>query len=102
VIKMTLPTFALMLSVAASFTPPESTHECGKGPVTLRMAVGGCCAAPQPTPRLERVTGDLYAMVPETTTINAVCMPCDPIEQRWSDWPECGGKEIPLTETDLR
>lgn len=93
---------ALLLAGRWSFGLDELPHECGKGPVTLKMAVGGCCAAPQPTPRVERIVGDLYALVPEVTTINAVCMPCDPLEQRWTDWPECGGKELPLVETDLR
>ena len=95
-----------MFGVVALFTLTTDVHnpvphECGQGPVTVKMALGGCCSGPQPTPRIERLDGDLYAMVPNLTTVNAVCMPCDPIEERWTDWPECGGQQIPLTETDL-
>ena len=93
----------LSLVLLAMLTAPGlDAHECGKGPVTVKMALGGCCAAPQPTPRVERVAGDLYAMVPNLTTVNTVCMPCEPTEERWTDWPECGGARIPIVETDLR
>lgn len=100
--RTTLPLVALLLGVTASAALPEFPHECGSGPVTVKMALSGCCAAPQPTPRVERVAGDLYATVPNLTTVNTVCMPCEPYEERWTDWPECGGTRIPFVETDIK
>ena len=86
--------FLLMVS-------PAFAHDCGHGPVKIKIKVpGGDCNTC--TTETKALPDGTYEQ--GITTCTALICTRD-VEQEWSDWPECSGKEIVkpvgLTSTNL-
>lgn len=80
------------LGPCATPTPTLPPHECGKGPVTVRVEHEAPCA--------DRVGGDAYRIRreswPRVGTLGRI-EPCTRTvlrPEQWTDWPECGGEPV--------
>ena len=71
----------------------DDSHVCGHGPVTIMVATGSCCGCPLTPPVLRHEGGDRYSPQGPDTRV-AMCCGCPSFAERWSDWPECGGKQM--------
>lgn len=83
----------LILTALLTAEPTPIPRECGKGPVEIRVSIGDCCGCPPPPRSLTHAGGDLYRES-ETNYAIAICCGCPVLNERWTDWPECGGKEM--------
>lgn len=87
----------LLATMLFAGQPTPAPHECGKGPVTLTLQVpGGDCN----TCHCEQIrTGEAAYVQGACSCTVAMCW--TDVKQKWTDWPECGGTEIPSLTTDL-
>lgn len=82
-----LISFVLALFLVA---PAYAAHDCGHGPVKIKIKVPGgdcntCTTETKPLPDGTYEQG---------LTICTALICTQEVEQEWSDWPECNGKEF--------
>lgn len=85
----------VVLALVATARAMEPPPACGNGPVEIRVSIGSCCACRDsclPGTPVRHPDGSYSVEGGGRCTL--ACCDCGTVTERWTDYPECGGRKL--------